>query len=137
MDQSSITQNRRSRRSNVLLAASLEASGVEHPVKLRNLSAEGALVEAAKLPIEGTQVTFRRNELEVASRIAWVNGKHAGIAFAAPLNAQQVLRHVPKPRPRLQADYRRPGLTTRQLTPEEKRLIESWAWSPNLGSIGE
>ena len=44
MDQSSNTQNRKVRRSNVLMAASLELSGTSLPVKLRNLSAEGALV---------------------------------------------------------------------------------------------
>lgn len=129
MDQSSITHNRRSRRSNVLLAASLEAGGVLHPVKLRNLSSEGALVEGDELPIEGSKVLFRRNDLEVESRIAWVTGNHAGVAFGCPLRAEDVLRNVPKPRPRVKLDFRRPGVKSRPLTPEERRLVESWVWS--------
>lgn len=130
MDQSGITQNRRSRRSNVLLAASIEDHGALHQVKLRNLSSQGALVEGDELPIEGSQVVFRRNDLEVESRIAWVNGKHAGIAFSCPLKAEDVLRNVPTPRPRMQQDFRRPRLTSPRLTPEERQLLDSWIWSP-------
>lgn len=132
MDQSSITHNRRSRRSNVLLAASIEAFGAVHQVKLRNLSAEGALVEGDNLPIEGSKVVFRRNDLQVESRIAWVHGNHAGVAFGSPLRAEEVLRHVPSPRPRMQPEFRRPGLASRQLTPQERRLIDSWAWAPTV-----
>ena len=127
-----MTQNRRSRRSNVLLSASLEAGGSVHQVKLRNLSAEGALVEGDKLPIEGSKVVFRRNELEVESRIAWVSGNQAGVAFGCPLKAEEVFRNVPKPRPRMKSDFRRPGLSSRQLTPEERRLLDSWVWSPTV-----
>ena len=58
MDQSSNSQNRKARRSNVLMAASLELSGTSLPVKLRNLSAEGALVEGDKLPVEGASIAL-------------------------------------------------------------------------------
>ena len=70
MDQSSNTQNRKSRRSNVLMAASLELSGTSLPVKLRNLSADGALVEGDKLPVEGAQILFRKGDLldEIVAR---------------------------------------------------------------------
>ena len=57
MDQSNNPQNRKTRRSNVLMSASLELSGTSLPVKLRNLSAEGALVEGDKLPVEGASIT--------------------------------------------------------------------------------
>ena len=53
MDESNISQNRRSRRSPVFLAASLEVAGVAQTVKLRNLSEEGALMEGERLPLEG------------------------------------------------------------------------------------
>jgi hypothetical protein len=74
MDESSITQNRRSRRSNVLLAATIEAFGRVIPVTLRNLSREGVLIEGQNLPHDGSAVVFRRNELSVQSHVAWVNG---------------------------------------------------------------
>lgn len=136
MDESSITQNRRSRRSNVLLAASIEVSGAALPVKLRNLSSQGALIEGEGLPVEGSEILFRRNELSVKGRIAWVHDKQAGVAFTTALLPEEVLRNIPKPRPRVVPDFRRPGLACRKLKPEEQRLVDSWVWSP-LGSVGE
>ena len=137
MDESSMNQNRRSRRSNVLLAASIEASGASHAVKLRNLSSEGALIEGDDLPLEGSEVLFRRNELSVASRIAWVHDKQAGVAFKRPIPQEDVLRNIPKPKLRAHVDYRRPGLAVRRLTPEEQRLAQSWVWRPRHDSPGE
>ena len=137
MNETSSTQNRRYRRSNVLLAASVEQSGQLVDVKLRNLSAEGALIEGDGLPIEGSQVLFRRNELVVPGRIAWVQGRHAGVAFGAPLNQQDVLRNIPKPRPRVKPDFRRPGLACRDMSAEERSLVERWMTAAPMGSLGE
>ena len=129
MDESSINQNRRLRRSNVLLAASIEVSGASFPVKLRNLSTEGALIEGEGLPVEGSEVLFRRNDLSVNSRVAWVHGRHAGVAFCRPIAQEEVLRNVPKPRYREPVNYRRPALACRPMSAEERRLAESWAWT--------
>lgn len=126
MDESSTTQNRHSRRSNVLLSASIEFSGVALPVKLRNLSSEGALIEADKLPVEGSEVVFRKAELGVAGRIAWVEGKRAGLAFAEKLPPGAVLRHIPAPRPRVQLDFRRPGLASQPLSKGDLRFGEDF-----------
>ncbi|WP_395001041.1 PilZ domain-containing protein [Sphingomonas sp.] len=126
MDESSNTQNRRSRRSNVLMSASIELSGASLPVKLRNLSSDGALVEGDKLPVEGAEVLFRKAELSLVGRIAWVEGKRAGVAFAEPLHANAVLRHIPTPRARVQPDFRRPGLRTQPLSAADVLFGESW-----------
>jgi len=125
MDQSSNTQNRKSRRSNVLMAASLELSGTSLPVKLRNLSADGALVEGDKLPVEGASILFRKGDLSVPGRIAWAKTRHAGISFERKLDPEQVLRHVPTPRPRVKPDFRRPGLKS-AVREEERRFGEQW-----------
>lgn len=125
MKQSSSPQNRRSTRSNVLLAATLNVGGDDVPVRLRNLSAQGALVEADAAPALGTEVVFRRNELVVAGRVAWVHGRHAGIAFADELQPQDVLRNVPSPAPKLPINFKRPGFG-RPLSEQEQRLVESW-----------
>lgn len=127
MDESCDIANRRSRRSNVLLAASIEAGGRTIHVKLRNLSADGALIEADSLPPEGGEVCFRRNDISVAGRIAWVVGRHAGVAFAEPLDTHEVLRNIPAPKTKPKFDFRRPGLASRPLTPEERQLIKQWA----------
>ncbi len=129
MDQSNSPQNRKARRSNVLMSASLELSGASLPVKLRNLSADGALVEAETLPVEGAAILFRKGDISVQGRVAWVKTCHAGISFARKLEADQVLRHVPAPRARVKPDFRRPGLKANSLSDEERRFGENWLWS--------
>lgn len=129
MDQSNNPQNRKTRRSNVLMSASLELSGTSLPVKLRNLSADGALVEADMLPVEGASIVFRKGELSVQGRVAWAKTRHAGISFARKLEQDQVLRHVPAPRARVKPDFRRPGLKANSLTDEERIFGENWLWS--------
>ena len=126
MDESSMNQNRRSSRSPVLLAASVEVAGVATTVKLRNLSEEGALVEGDRLPLEGSTTFFERNDLRVKSRVAWVHGNMAGLAFAKPLQREQVLRNIPSPRPKHHPEFRRPGLACRPLSAEERKLVERW-----------
>jgi hypothetical protein len=137
MDQSSVTQNRKSRRSPVLLAASVEVAGVAQTVKLRNLSEEGALIEGDRLPLEGTSTIFERNELRLNSRVIWVHGRFAGVAFARPLKPEEVLRNVPQPRQRIHPDFRRPGLACRPLAPHEREMIEKWMVSSPQGALGE
>lgn len=127
MDQSNNPQNRKARRSNVLMSASLELSGTSLAVKLRNLSADGALVEGDKLPVEGASLLFRKGDLSVPGHVAWVKGKQAGVAFGYNLDPDQLLRHIPMPRPRVAPDFRRPGLKG-TLTAEEKKYGEKWAW---------
>ena len=137
MDSSANCQNRRSRRAQVLLTAELEHAGASLSVKLRNLSSEGALVESEKLPIEGTPVEFRRNDLSAGGRVVWVNGKYAGIAFDVKLNPEQVLRHIPAPRSKIQPRPYRPGFTPRKMNSDQQRLAQSWVWSPVAGRPGE
>lgn len=137
MEHSSVTQNRRARRSHVFLTATLEGVGSTLSVKLRNLSSEGALVEGTELPIEGSQVVFHRNELTAHGRVVWTAGNHAGIAFDEELKPEEVLRNVPQPRPSIRPEFRRPGLACREITPEERRLIESWYRTAAVNRPGE
>jgi len=128
MDQSSVAQNRKSRRSPVLLAASIMAGGVEVPVRLRNLSEEGALIEGDSLPGEGVETVFRRNDLVLGGRVVWVQGRYAGVAFDSPLNREEVLRHIPSSGPKRQSpiEFRRPGFACRPLSDYERRNLETW-----------
>ena len=137
MDESSRGQNRRQRRSNVLMAAALELSGTSIPVKLRNLSADGALVEADKLPVEGSEIVFRRNDLAMPAKVIWVRGGRAGISFKDELPPETLLRHVPTPRPRVLPDFRRPGLTERPMSAQERQMGADWAWRPGMDLAGE
>lgn len=127
MDESANTQNRRSRRSPVMLSASLELAGESQPVILRNLSEGGALVEAKRLPPEGSSIFFTRKELRVQARVAWVEGCYAGIAFESPLDRSEVLRQVPRPKEIFEPQFRRPGLSSRPLTDADRQMVQIWA----------
>lgn len=132
-----MNQNRRSRRAPVLLAATIEVAGVPQVVKLRNLSEEGALIEGERLPLEGTTTFFQRNDLRLKSRVVWVEGRYAGVAFARTLKPEEVLRNVPQPRQRVNADFRRPGLSCRPISADERKMIEKWMVSSPTGALGE
>ena len=126
MDESSPVQNRRQRRSNFFLTAVVEISGRALDVKLRNLSASGALIEGEGLPAENTQITFRKGDLTVSGSIVWVSDRKAGVHFHAPLTPEALLRHVPTPRPRVLPSFRRPGLASQPMTRGERSLEKIW-----------
>ena len=129
MDQSLSAQNRRSRRSNVLLKATLEVPGASLPVILRNLSQEGAMVQGADLPDEGSRVLFHRQGLSVPSRVAWAQDGVAGLEFDFPLFPGELLRHVPsgQDKPPKVPLHKRPGLGAKPMTMGERAIIERWA----------
>jgi hypothetical protein len=137
MDVSSPAQNRRSRRSNVLLKATLELPGWSLPVILRNMSQDGALVQGEDLPGEGGRVLFHRQGLSVPSRIAWVHCGYAGLNFEFPLFPNELLRHIPDPCERRLPPpiKKRPGFAARPLTDGERAVIERWATCGN--ALGE
>jgi hypothetical protein len=126
MDESSPVQNRRQRRSNVLLTAVVEMNGRALDVKLRNLSAQGALIEGEGLPVEETEINFRKGDLMVSGKVVWVSNKRAGIHFHTPLSPEALLRHVPTPRPRILPSFRRPGLSSQPLSSAERVFEKVW-----------
>ena len=138
MDESSPVQNRRQRRSNVLLTAAVEmAGGQTLDVKLRNLSAEGALIESEGLPREGSDIRFRKGDLSVAGKIVWVSDKRAGIHFDEALSPEALLRHVPTPKPRILPSFRRPGLNSRPMTSSERSLEQAWGVAKAHDPLGK
>lgn len=97
MEKSNPSQNRRSRRKTVLLNASIDLSGHMIPARVRNLSAEGVLIEANQPPVEGTEVIIRKGGMSLAGRVAWVDGNRAGLAIADGLAPERVLRPMGTP----------------------------------------
>ena len=131
-------QNRRSRRAPVLLAASIDVRGVPVSVKLRNLSAQGALIEGEHLPSDGVTTFFTRKELRLKCQVMWVEGRYAGVRFARELNRDEVLRYIPPQRETFRPEFKRPGLACKPLTPSEKKMIEAWvATAVSRDSLGE
>jgi hypothetical protein len=136
MDESSMIRNR-SRRSPVLLTATIHVVGVPVPVKLRNLSERGALIEGERLPLEGSSALFERSDLRIKSRVVWVEGRYAGVAFDTPLKTQDVLRNIPKPKAKVPQEFRRPGLACRPLSYYERQMLDKWMTASPVATLGE
>lgn len=75
-------------RANVFLTATLYADGI-YPVRIRNLSIHGVLIEGASLPCEGVAVRLRRGSLGLSGEIAWQRGKHCGVHFETPISVDE------------------------------------------------
>lgn len=63
----------------MFVLATISWSGVSGPVKIRNMSASGALVEGATLPPVGATVLLRRGSSVAAGKIVWCKGGKAGL----------------------------------------------------------
>lgn len=137
MKQASPARQSRAHRASVLLTATLEFDGAAIRLRLRNLSERGALVEADDLPCEGSSCWFQRKELRLKSRVVWVQGRFAGVAFDRQLNRREVLRNIRKPQPKAQPPFRRPGLTCRPLTPYERKMLECWMAASPVARPGD
>lgn len=68
-------------RSNVFLTAVIEGPGGPFPVRIRNVSVGGALLEAPRLPPQGTRVDLHRGHLRANGEIAWRNQDQCGVRF--------------------------------------------------------
>ena len=68
-------------RNNIFIAASLSSAEATGPIRIRNLSRQGALVEGTALPPEGSAVRISRGSLRASGKIAWRKDNRAGIQF--------------------------------------------------------
>ena len=80
-------------RSNVLLAAVLNNGTEVVPVRIRNLSPHGALLDSLKLPSLG-RIVLRRGHLTVAGEVAWVGNGQCGVRFSQPIDVAEWVKRV-------------------------------------------
>jgi len=73
-------------RTHLFMVALLGAGAAAMPVRIRNLSASGALIEGANLPAAGAAVTIRRGGLSVEGALAWRSSNQAGVGFASNIS---------------------------------------------------
>ncbi|MCY7271504.1 MAG: PilZ domain-containing protein [Sphingomonas bacterium] len=72
-------------RTNLMLSAMIRFDGISAKIRLRDLSAGGARLEAAILPAVGKTVHISRGELHASGTILWRNRKECGLRFDVPL----------------------------------------------------
>lgn len=75
--------DRRQPRTHLFVMATLYSNSGSIPVRVRNMSAAGALVESPDLPAEGTPVVLKRGKLQAAGNIVWKLDRKCGVAFSA------------------------------------------------------
>lgn len=68
-------------RTNLLLAAAIEAGTLKTSVRIRNLSESGALLEGAAFPNIGEKLTLRRQDIEIGATVVWRVGARCGVKF--------------------------------------------------------
>ena len=90
-------ESRAAARTNLFLAATVNLAGVEHPVKIRDLSATGARIETAFVPQVGADVALVRGRLSVQARVSWHAGRFCGLSFASPVSIENWMANPVKP----------------------------------------
>lgn len=81
MPPSSPTNSRTNQRTSLFAAAVLQSESGVWPVRIRNMSATGALVESSNLPQTGLSVRLCRASLSMKAQVKWVREGRAGLQF--------------------------------------------------------
>jgi hypothetical protein len=68
-----------------MLAATIAAGTVRAPVRIRNLSEVGAMIDGSALPDVGCTLMLNRLELTVAATVIWNHAGRCGLSLKAPI----------------------------------------------------
>jgi hypothetical protein len=83
-------QKRTTKRSRLLLTGHLDGTDGPQEVRIRDVSSDGALVEAATAPAIQDQVRLMCGDTVLAGRVVWVDGAWCGIEFSEPISGTLV-----------------------------------------------
>ena len=94
MDLPGKTDDRLENRSNVFLSAALVTPTSSSPVRIRNLSPRGALLDGTALPLASVEVQLVRGMLRASGRVAWQDANLAGITFDEEIDVSAWVRRT-------------------------------------------
>jgi hypothetical protein len=77
------SEQREQPRSSMFLACILRTASGQVPVRIRNMSPSGALVEAPMAALVSTPVQLIRGSLQVRATVTWASGHRCGLRFAS------------------------------------------------------
>ncbi|HET9429515.1 MAG TPA: PilZ domain-containing protein [Allosphingosinicella sp.] len=86
-----VGQGPREPRTNLFIMATIQADSGSGPVRVRNLSPTGALIEGPVLPEAGTRARLSRGGLSVMGGIVWNNAGRAGVRFESTVSVAEWL----------------------------------------------
>ena len=73
-------------RSSLFLAAVMQAGVEQVPVKVRNMSLNGALVDSPVAPLAGTEIHLIRGSLIASGKVAWSSAGRCGLRFSSEIS---------------------------------------------------
>jgi len=83
------SDGRAAARASIYRTAILSSKSASSPVKIRNISSTGALIEGPAVPTVGTAVQLFRGDLTVRAHVAWTAGDRCGLKFSASVDVDQ------------------------------------------------
>lgn len=78
-------------RTSLFVMGTLYTDSGSSPVKVRDLSPGGALIEGGVIPLPGTNVRLCRGSLNITGKIVWCRGGRAGLRFESRLSVAEWL----------------------------------------------
>lgn len=72
---------RQEARTNMFVMANLSFGGRSSPVKVRNMSPGGALIDGPVLPLVGTPCRLFRDDISIEAEVVWARSARVGIKF--------------------------------------------------------
>lgn len=72
-------------RKNVMLAATISAGSASAPVRIRNLSEVGAMIDGPALPGAGAALTLNRLALSIGATVMWNRNGRCGLSLGCPI----------------------------------------------------
>jgi hypothetical protein len=88
--------------------------------RLTNLSETGGAVAASNVPPAGFWLEFRRGEVALRARVAWLRDGQAGLEFNQAVDPKTLFRTISKPRAKPSYPIRRSPLDPNHLTRVER-----------------
>lgn len=87
-------EGRQEQRFRVLLNADLLSTTDEQPVKVRDISQSGAMLEGQRPISRCNDVILRRGDIEFFAQIAWTSGNQCGLEFDQALSEAEMMAFV-------------------------------------------
>ena len=88
------SNSRSEERSYVFLGASLQTGVKSLPVRIRNLSKRGAMLDGLDLPGAGSRVRLIRGSFSAAGSVFWAGKTKAGIRFDSQIDVQPWVQSI-------------------------------------------
>ena len=123
---------RRAERTHLFLVATLTFGRASVAVRVRNLSATGALIEAASLPPVGSTITLSRAGLDVFGTIVWAESGKAGLTFSGLVD---VSAWLPTKEAKRQVKIDPIAAEIQQAPPPPERALSMEAIVAELGAV--